>query len=42
LDGALGVMLVSLGIAEIGQNAVAYVLGDKTLDQLRAASASAI
>ena len=41
LHGALGVMFVGLGIAEIGEHAVAHVLGDETavaLDQLRAAA----
>jgi hypothetical protein len=39
LDGALGVMFVSLGIAEIRKNAVAHVFGDETavtLDHSRA------
>ena len=40
-DRALGIMLVGLRIAEIGEHAVAHVLGDEAavaLDQLRAAA----
>ena len=41
LHGALGVMFVGLGIAEIGEHAVAHVFGDEAavaLDQRRAAA----
>ena len=41
LHGSLGVMLVGLGIAEIGEHAVAHVFGDEAavaLDQRRAAA----
>ena len=41
LHGALGVVLVGLGIAEIGEHAVAHVFGDETavaLDQRRRSS----
>jgi len=41
LDGALGVMLVGLRIAEIGKHAVSHVLGDKStvaVDQLSGAA----
>jgi hypothetical protein len=40
-NGALGVVFVGLGIAEIGEHAVAHILGDETavaLDQIRAAA----
>jgi hypothetical protein len=40
-DGALSIMLMRLGIAKIGENAVTHVFGDETavaLDQLRAAA----
>ncbi|MGA7489125.1 MAG: hypothetical protein WBW74_19555 [Xanthobacteraceae bacterium] len=41
LHGALGIILVGVGIAEIGEHAVAHVLGDEpavALDQRRAAA----
>ena len=40
-NGALGIVLVRLGIAEIGEHAVAHILRDKpaiALDQLGAAT----